>query len=276
VRRVGDARGRPVTLPDRVDRVVSLVPSLTEWLVHAGAGERLVGVTDWCAEPADVVARLPKVRGTKNPDLRAIRALEPDLVVANAEENRKLDVDRLEAGGLPVFVTMPTTVAGAVAELRDLATAVGGLPHAATIDADLVAAVAAAYRTRPPAGGVRGTPGGFPGASAPRYACAVWRDPWMWVGRRTYAADLLGLAGAEPVLEDPAARYPRIEPDAVAALRPELILLPSEPYAFGAADAEEVAGWSGARVELVDGRALTWYGPRIPAALAAFRALLTA
>ena len=157
MRQVGDARGRPVTLPERVDRVVSLVPSLTEWLVHAGVGERLVGVTDWCAEPAEVVARLPKVRGTKNPDLRAIRALQPDLVVANAEENRKLDVDRLEAGGLP-----------------------------------------------------------------------------------------------------------------------DLVLLPSEPYSFGAADTEEVAGWSGARVELVDGRALTWYGRRIPAALAAFRALLAA
>jgi ABC-type Fe3+-hydroxamate transport system substrate-binding protein len=275
VRRVADARGRPVDLPDRVDRVVSLVPSLTEWLVHAGVGDRLVGVTDWCVEPAEAVARLPKVRGTKNPDLKAIRALAPDLVVANAEENRKLDVERLEAGGLPVFVTMPTTVAGAVAELRDLAAAVGGLPRAAAIDADLVAAVADAYRSRPATGGVRGTPGGFPGGSRPRYACAVWRDPWMWLGRRTYAADLLALAGGAPVLDDPATRYPRIEPDALAALHPDLVLLPSEPYAFGAADAEEVAAWSGARVELVDGRALTWYGPRIPAALATFRALLT-
>jgi ABC-type Fe3+-hydroxamate transport system substrate-binding protein len=260
VRQVTDARGRPVELPDRAERVVSLVPSLTEWLVHAGVGERLVGVTDWCVEPADVVVRLPKVRGTKNPDLRAVRALEPDLVVANAEENRKLDVERLEAGGLAVFVTMPVTVAGAVAELRDLAAAVGGLPHAAAIDAQLVAAVAAAYRSRP--------------RVPVRYACAVWRDPWMWLGRRTYAADLLALAGGAPVLDDPATRYPRIEPQAVAALRPELVLLPSEPYEFGRADADEVAGWSGARVELVDGRALTWYGPRIPAALATFRSLL--
>jgi ABC-type Fe3+-hydroxamate transport system substrate-binding protein len=263
VRPVADARGRPVALPDRVERVVSLVPSLTEWLVAAGVGERLVGVTDWCVEPAEVVARLPKVRGTKNPDLRAIRALAPDLVVANAEENRRLDVERLEAGGLAVFVTMPVTVAGAVAELRDLAAAVGALPRAAAIDADLVAAVAAAYRSRS-------------AGTTTRYACAVWRDPWMWLGRRTYAADLLALAGGAPVLDDPATRYPRIEPGAVAALGPELILLPSEPYAFGAADAEEVAGWSDGRVELVDGRALTWYGPRIPAALAGFRALLTA
>jgi ABC-type Fe3+-hydroxamate transport system substrate-binding protein len=263
VRQVTDARGTAVGLPDRVERVVSLVPSLTEWLVVAGVGERLVGVTDWCTEPADALAGLARVRGTKNPDLEAVRRLEPDLVVANAEENRRLDVQRLEAGGLSVFVTMPTTVAGAVGELRDLAAAVGDLPGAAGLDAELVAAVGDAYRRRP--------------TRRVRYACAVWRDPWMWVGRRTYAADLLGLAGGEPVLDDPVSRYPRLDPEALAALAPELVLLPSEPYEFTGADAGEVAaGFAGARVELVDGRALTWYGPRIPAALAAFRGLLEA
>jgi ABC-type Fe3+-hydroxamate transport system substrate-binding protein len=261
VRRVTDARGASVGLPDRVERVVSLVPSLTEWLVVAGVGERLVGVTDWCLEPADALAGLPRVRGTKNPDLAAIRRLEPDLVVANAEENRRLDVQRLEAALTAVFVTMPTTVAGAVAELRALAAAVGDLPGAAALDAEAVAAVADAYHRRP--------------GRRVRYACAVWRDPWMWLGRRTYAADLLGLAGGEPVLDDPASRYPRLDPGALAALGPEVVLLPSEPYEFAAADAEEVAAtFGGPRVELVDGRALTWYGPRIPAALASFRQLL--
>jgi ABC-type Fe3+-hydroxamate transport system substrate-binding protein len=261
MRHVVDARGTAVGLPDRVRRVVSLVPSLTEWLVLAGVGDRLVGVTDWCVEPAGALAGLARVRGTKNPDLEAIRRLAPDLVVANAEENRKLDVQRLEAGGLAVFVTMPTTVAGAVTELRALAAAVGDLPEAAAIDADLVAATADAYRRRP--------------SRRVRYLCAVWRDPWMWLGRRTYAADLLGLAGGEPVLDDPATRYPRAEPGAMAALGPELVLLPSEPYEFGQADADEVAAtFAGARVELVDGRALTWYGPRIPAALGTFRDLL--
>jgi ABC-type Fe3+-hydroxamate transport system substrate-binding protein len=261
VRQVTDARGASVGLPDRVERVVSLVPSLTEWLVVAGVGERLVGVTDWCLEPADALAGLPRVRGTKNPDLAAIRRLEPDLVVANAEENRKLDVQRLEAALTAVFVTMPTTVAGAVAELRDLAAAVGDLPGAAALDAEAVAAVADAYHRRP--------------GRRVRYACAVWRDPWMWLGRRTYAADLLGLAGGEPVLDDPASRYPRLDPGALAALGPEVVLLPSEPYEFAAADAEEVAAtFGGPRVELVDGRALTWYGPRIPAALASFCQLL--
>ena len=258
-----DARKRAVQLPDRVGRVVSLVPSLTEWLVAAGVGERLVGVTDWCVEPAEVTARLPKVRGTKNPNLDAVVALDPDLVVANAEENRRVDVERLEAAGVAVFVTMPTTVAGAVAELRALAAAVGGLPRAAGVDAELTAALAGAYRA-----------GRVPGAGAPvRYACAVWRDPWMWVGRRTYAADLLALAGGAPVFDDPATRYPKADPAAIAASGPRVVLLPSEPYAFGPTDAAEVAARTGATARLVDGQALTWYGPRIPAALAAFRGL---
>jgi hypothetical protein len=88
---------------------------------------------------------------------------------------------------------MPTTVAGVVTELRDLAAAVGDLPGAAALDAELVAAAGHAYRNRP--------------ARRLRYACPVWRDPWMWLGRRTYAADLLGLAGGEPVLHAPATRY---------------------------------------------------------------------
>jgi ABC-type Fe3+-hydroxamate transport system substrate-binding protein len=249
---VVDALGRRLALPQRVERVVSLVPSLTEWLVAAGVGGRLVGVTDWCAEPAEVTARLPKVRGTKNPDLAAIRALRPDLVVANAEENRRIDVERLEAAGVAVYVTSPVTVAGAVDELLALAAAVGALPWAAGIDASLRAALEAAARRA--SGGDR------------RYACAVWRDPWMWVGEGTYAADLLRLAGGVPVVA--AARYPRLDPEEVAALAPEVVLLPSEPYPFGPADARSVAAWSGAAAVLVDGRALTWYGPRIPAALA--------
>jgi ABC-type Fe3+-hydroxamate transport system substrate-binding protein len=251
-RTVVDALGRRVALPERVDRLVCLVPSLTEWLVAAGAGERLVGVTDWCAEPAEVTGRLPKVRGTKNPDLAAIRALRPDLVVANAEENRRIDVERLQAAGVAVYVTSPVTVAGAVDELRGLAAAVGALPVAESIDASLRTALDGAAEQA--------------SGSGRRYACAVWRDPWMWVGEGTYAADLLRLAGGVPVVA--AARYPKLGPEEVAALRPEVVLLPSEPYPFGPADAEAVAGWSGASAVLVDGRALTWYGPRIPAALA--------
>jgi ABC-type hemin transport system substrate-binding protein len=92
-------RGRPAETPRRI---VSLVPSLTEALFELGLGERVVGVTEWCVHPAGAVAALPKVGGTKTPDLAAIEALAPDLVIANHEENRRRDVTRLEALGIHV------------------------------------------------------------------------------------------------------------------------------------------------------------------------------
>ena len=180
VRHVTDARGTAVELPDRVGRVVSLVPSLTEWLVVTGVG------SGWSGSPTGASSRPARSTGwpgsgaPRTPTCRPRPGARPGRGQRRGEP--KLDVQRLEAGGLAVFVTMPTTVAGAVGELRALAAAVGDLPGAAALDADLVAAEADAYRRQP--------------ARRVRYACPVWRDPWLWLGRRTYAADLLGLAGA--------------------------------------------------------------------------------
>ena len=98
----------PVSQPPR--RVVSLVPSMTESLFDLNLGDRLVGITDYCIYPAAGVARLPRVGGTKNPDLQAIIDLAPDMVIANQEENRKEDVAALQAAGIPVWVTFPRTV----------------------------------------------------------------------------------------------------------------------------------------------------------------------
>src|SRR5918994_3242936 len=102
-----DDLGADVPLTAAATRVVSLVPSLTEALA-ASAGDRLVGATDWCTHPADL--DVTRVRGTKNPDLAAIRALSPDLVVANKEENREIDVRRLREAGVAVWVTRIETV----------------------------------------------------------------------------------------------------------------------------------------------------------------------
>jgi len=109
-----DALGREHEFAAPPRRIVSLVPSWTEALFALGAGDSVVGVTEYCVHPADRVARLARVGGTKNPDTRAIAALRPDLVLANREENRQRDVERLEAAGLRVFVTYARRVAEAV------------------------------------------------------------------------------------------------------------------------------------------------------------------
>jgi ABC-type hemin transport system substrate-binding protein len=121
-------------------RIVSLVPSLSEALFSLGLGERLVGVTDWCVHPAAGVAPLPKVGGTKNPSLERIRELTPDLVIANREENRERDVEKLRAEGFDVWVTYPRTVADGLALMREVA-ALGADPAvaAACIEPDTYA-----------------------------------------------------------------------------------------------------------------------------------------
>jgi ABC-type Fe3+-hydroxamate transport system substrate-binding protein len=243
--------------------VVSLVPSLTEALFWLGLGGHLVGVSDWCVHPAQGVAALPKVGGTKTPDLARIRSLAPDLVIANREENRRRDVERLEADGIPVWVTYPRSVRDGVALLRELA-ALGGVPDARTLP--LEASVAAAEAAR------RG-----PGV---RVFCPVWKSPWMSVGRDTYANDLLALCGGANVFADrEERRYPIVTPAEIAAAAPEVILLPDEPYAFGAAERAELAALelpaaANGRIHLIDGTLVSWYGPRIQRAIETLRPLI--
>src|SRR5262245_42613194 len=213
-------RGRPAGSPRRI---VSLVPSLTEALFELGLGERVVGVTEWCVHPADAVANVPKVGGTKTPDLDAIRALAPELVIANQEENRRRDVAQLEGAGIHVWVTYPRTVAEGAALLAELAELGASAAAREAVVAPVLAAVAEAERTRP--------------ARATAVFCPIWRDPWMAVGGDTYAHDLLTLCGGRNVFAERAERrYPRVTLDEVIAAAPEVVILPDEPYAFAASD----------------------------------------
>jgi ABC-type Fe3+-hydroxamate transport system substrate-binding protein len=252
--------------PGEPRRIVSLVPSLTEALFVLGLGERVVGVTDWCVYPAEAVAPLPKLGGTKNPDLSAVVALRPDLVIANREENRRQDVERLRAAGIAVWVTYPRTVRDGVALLREIAL----LGATAEAIRDVVEPVEAALGA---ALAARGGPG-------QRVFCPIWRDPWMSVGPDTYAHDLLALCGGENVFGARSdRRYPRVKLAEVEAAAPEVVLLPDEPYSFGPVDAAEIgrldipAAHAG-RIHLIDGTWVSWYGPRIRGALEGLCALL--
>jgi ABC-type Fe3+-hydroxamate transport system substrate-binding protein len=235
-----DDLGHPVPRPRPVRRVVSLVPSLTE-SIAVTRPEALAGATDWCTHPAgpDVV----RVRGTKNPDLTAIRALRPNLVLANREENRRLDVDRLRAAGVPVWVTDVRTLDQALGSLGRLFTDALGWPVPDWLDA-----AGQAWQQPPPG----------PPLTA---AIPIWRDPWMVIGPDTFAGDLAARLGLANVYRDQDARYPKVELADLIARRPEIIVLPDEPYRFSADDGPEA--FPAQRVALVDGRSLTWYGPSL-------------
>jgi len=244
------------------------VPSLTEALFTLGLGARVVGVTEWCVHPAGEVARLPKVGGTKNPEIAAITALAPDLVIANQEENRKRDVEKLEAAGLRVWVTYPRTVREGAALLAEIAALGASAEAHERVVAPVLLAVAEAERSSP--------------EKPARVFCPIWRDPWMAVGAPTYADDMLRVCGGSNVFANHAERrYPRVTLAEIEAAQPEVVLLPDEPYAFGPRDAAEIASLAipaatSRRIHLIDGTFVSWYGPRILRAIELLRLLLGA
>lgn len=268
-------------------RVVSLVPSLTESLFDLGLGQAVVGITDYCIYPEQATAALPRLGGTKDPDLTRIIALQPDLVIANWEENTRQSVETLEAAGLPVWVSFPRTVRQSmdvlwkIVELfRDPLAQV----RLRTLELTLDWAIdAASERPRK------------------RYFCPIWSEQaagqpwWMTFNENTYCHDLLQIVGGEncfaarqrryPLAADlgleapqePAGRdvrYPRLALEEIRAAQPEVILLPNEPYGFTEADRQSLSALladtpavQNGCVHLVDGSLITWHGTRLARAL---------
>ena len=232
-------------------RVVSLVPSLTEAIAVTDV-TLLAGATDWCSHPADLdVAR---IGGTKWPDLDRIRALRPDLVIANAEENRDEDVAALRSDGIAVWVTAPATVDQALDSLDRLC---------AVLD-------------RPGPDWLRDARQAWadpPRLPRARAVVPIWRRPWMVLGRDTFAGDVLARLGVDNVFAGSADRYPKLAKDDPAAVQADLVVFPDEPYAFTSDDGPEA--WPQARPVFVSGRHLTWYGPSLAEAPAILTRQLT-
>ena len=235
-----DDLGEPVRVPRPARRVVSLVPSLTEAIASVRP-EAIVAATDWCTMPPDL--DVPRIRGTKNPDWRAIRDLGPDLVIANQEENRELDVRRLREAGVPVWVTRIRTLDEAFASIERMFDAGLGWEPPAWLDQ------ARRIWDAPPAPDGR------------RVAVAIWRDPWMVVGSQTFTGDLLARLGCVHAFADHRDRYPTVAVEELDAMGLDLVLLPDEPYVFGATDGPEA--FTRTPTALVSGRLLTWYGPSL-------------
>ncbi|HEX2903148.1 MAG TPA: helical backbone metal receptor [Jatrophihabitans sp.] len=234
-----DDLGAQLTLPRPPARVVSLVPSLTE-AIAAEHRYLLAGATDWCTHPRGL--DVPRYRGTKNPDTAALIAAAPDLVIANQEENRELDVRRLRSAGVPVWVTRIETLAESFSSMRRLFEQALMVPVP-----DWLPRAEASWAQ--------------PTETRLSVVTAIWRDPWMVVGGRTFSNDLLARLGCRNPFEQHAERYPHTDVAGIEATRPDLILLPDEPYAFSASDGPEAFAPGTAR--LISGRALTWYGPSL-------------
>ena len=287
---LSDDLGRAIRIPHPPRRVVSLVPSDTLSVARLGAGERLVGRTDYCVEPAELAARVPSVGGTKNPRVEQILELLPDLVLANQEENTRGDIERLEKAGVTVLVSFPRRVSTGIAHLSRLARAL----HVEQGE-EARGLVRAGYAMLQQAERERAL-------RVPLRAFApIWMAPLMTIHADTFISDALYLAGAENVFGDrrryyPLAadlggaaplsvervagrdtRYPRVTLAEVAARAPDIVLLPDEPHPFSDTDIEvfRVAGLpaSGAIVRCA-GKDLCWAGAQSIEGLPRLRALV--
>ncbi len=267
--RLVDASGVALPTGPPPRRIVSLIPSTTETLCALGLADALVGITVYCREPADVVRTKTRIGGEKNPDLDKIRALNPDLVIANIEENVREHIDTLRTWGIPVWVMYPRTVTAAIAMIRELGTVTGTQTRATALAGELkalLAAVVAATARRPP---------------IPTFY-AIWREPWMTISRDTYIDDVLRVCGAANVFSDHPERYPTVTLDEVASRRPEVILLPDEPFRFRRVHLKdfepyaEIPALRSGRIHLVDGKPFSWHGPRLAEALRTLPALFRA
>lgn len=240
-------------------RLVSLCPSMTELLFELGRGGDLVGVTEWCVHPASGVASIEKVGGTKTPRVDRIVALRPDLVFLNREENREEDARALEEAGLRLHLSMPRDPAETASMVRSVGAAVERVAPAERLARAIEresGRVARRAAGRPPV----------------RFACLIWRRPWMAAGAGTYLDALLGLAGGVNLFAGRGSRYPEIELDELAGAGPDTVLLTTEPYPFEERDADRLAletGLPRRSFQVVDGESLTWHGARTPAGIAA-------
>lgn len=288
--------GFPEPLKDRpIRRIVSLVPSMTETLFDLNLGDRVVGVTDYCIHPADRVASLPKIGGTKNPNIQQIIALQPDLVLANQEENRREDVEALERAGIPSWVTFPKTVADTfnlLWEMMDVFHETSMVARVRLIEYqyDWVSGISQQREAQ---------------GKTLKIFCPIWLDPLMTFNADTYPHDILRVCGGENIFaererqfplradlgqaeplpaDDPRVigrdtRYPRVSWEEVTALQPDVILLPNEPFNFTQEhiplfQALDVPASRNQAIYLIDGSLITWHGTRIAYALAELPPLL--
>ena len=223
----------------RARQIVSLVPSLTEQVASWGLGERLVGRTRYCVQPAWVVDRIPEVGGTKNPDMARLLALQPDLVLLECSENSRETAVALESAHVPFLALNIHSVDACIRASREMAWSLGceaqGEATAQRIKARLA--------DRP-----------LPALPA---VVLLWRNPWILAGEGTYLADLLRCSGFQALGPH---GYARLSDEALADLDPAHVFLPDDPYPFKATDAADLRRLlPRARFHAPDGRALAWF-----------------
>lgn len=251
-----DQLSRKVELSGIPKRIISIVPSQTELLFYLGLNVEVIGITKFCIHPADRFNSTTKVGGTKQLDVEKIRLLNPDLIIANKEENDRLQVEEL-MNICPVWISDIFDLESALQMIVCIGDMIGKPGQANVLCTEIN--------------------GRFKGIKLPvtglRVAYLIWRKPYMLAGRGTFIDSMLQTCGLNNVTE--AERYPEIDADALVAANPDLVFLSSEPYPFAKKHIEEFRAFlPNANIVLVDGEMFSWYGSRLLYAPAYFKQLI--
>lgn len=258
-----DQTGYTLQIPAPAKRIISLVPSLTELLYDLGLSDEVIGITKFCVHPEEWFQTKQRAGGTKNPNLQLIRELQPDLVLANKEENRKEDILALR-GQIQVYTSDVSTIEENIEVVRHI----GLLANREDESERLIKEIESHYLA--PCLGGDTSPQNHTKFSA---LYLIWRDPWLSVGGDTFIHHMMDRAGFQNCLGQ-LTRYPAIDPANWQGEHPAFILLSSEPYPFKEKHIPELQQFfPDSKILLVDGEFFSWYGSRVVKATAYFRQL---
>ena len=254
---VTDMMGREITITYPPRRIISLVPSQTELLYDLGLKDEVIGITKFCVHPHEWFRNKQRIGGTKNVNMDLVRSLQPDLIIANKEENTQAQVEEL-AALFPTWVSNIQTIDDGLQMIRDVGALVGKSERAQLLTTDITNGFNNLKKAAVPQ----------------RVAYFIWRNPWMCAGGDTFINNMIEHMGWTNVLSGKM-RYPEIALQELADKQVNKILLSSEPYPFKDAHIAEIkAVLPDAEVLLVDGEMFSWYGSRMLEATAYLRKLI--
>ncbi|MFT5820865.1 MAG: ABC-type Fe3+-hydroxamate transport system substrate-binding protein, partial [Crocinitomix sp.] len=239
-----DQMNRTIRLEKTPKRIVSLVPSQTELLYYLGCAEDVVGITKFCIHPNEWFRNKTRLGGTKNVNFDKLEALNPDLIIANKEENSKEDLDRLMAD-YSVYMSDIFNVEDACQMIKDVGLLVGKESGANK----LAAKVETDFKNLPQLSG--------------SVLYFIWSKPYMVVGPNTFIGHIIQRLGMNNLISDPEQRYQEITEEEISQLNPDHILLSSEPFPFKEEHLAEFGQFTKAKIHLVDGEMFSWYGSRM-------------
>lgn len=226
-------------------RIISVVPSQTELLYDLGLRDEVIGITKFCIHPNEWFRSKTRVGGTKNLHIDRIHTLQPDLILANKEENTKAQIEELQHQ-YPVYVSDINDIPSALRMISDI----GELVHKQNQAEEIISAIEHERKQTP----IRENP------LSTIYL--IWQDPYMAAGNDTFINDMLREAGFNNCMLQ--ARYPILSDIELQNMKPELILLSSEPFPFKQKHIDALSRLCpNAQIRLVDGELFSWYGSRM-------------